>query len=201
MSTLMTDTASCPHRDFCGIAHGQFDSAYDETLERIEGKAGVPYGKISFEQLLNLEGRGGPYQVPPHACTLNCIRRTLQNKGLPSELTQIILEYAGYAGSGQSQLKVPHHPFHPENREQLVQYLDECWQLVVRCGVFWEANRLKPEWEHELNPEQAKKLLPNWKQELAYIVVSDLPSTSAWYRQLLACYFYSSSSICYLTID
>lgn len=76
--------------------------------------------------------------VPPPRRTVEMTRLALVAKGLPSELVEIILRFAGFIGMNNPYLRIPHHPMHPAKREQLVEYLDYCWKLVIRTAMAWE---------------------------------------------------------------
>lgn len=61
----------------------------------------------------------------------------LCRKGLPVELAVEIMALAEYEPSRR--LKVPHDPFHRDNRKELVEYLKYCWQVLVRCDMMARA--------------------------------------------------------------
>ena len=62
------------------------------------------------------------------------VQQILSSRGLPAELVLDIMELAGYH-AGEGRLKVPHDPFHRENRDELAKYLKYCWELLVRCEM------------------------------------------------------------------
>lgn len=58
----------------------------------------------------------------------------LISKELPVELAVKIMEHAHYEANRRL-TPVPHNPFHPSNREELVKYLNYCWELFVCCEM------------------------------------------------------------------
>ncbi|GKT99595.1 hypothetical protein FLAG1_01068 [Fusarium langsethiae] len=153
--------ATYPHRDIFGIQDKQFSSHArpfdmsrwkqflkldDYTVSRMremnpEWDIGpeftkpsayklrfYPYGLMTYDEFLNFEK---PVSYQPHSNDVSHVRWMLGQKGLPAELTDIILSRADYI-SGRS-LPVDGKPFHPGNKVELDRYLEECWQLIVRC--------------------------------------------------------------------
>lgn len=73
--------------------------------------------------------------IPPLSATIDLVRFGLASKGLPRKLIENILQFAGFVRTEKSQPRVPHHPLHPDNKNQLIGYLDGCRQLVIRTVV------------------------------------------------------------------
>lgn len=125
-SNTTSEVAAHPHRQFFGIPHGQF-LAQGRHWDK---KRKHPYGILAFEHFLVSETSVG-YQ--PDDAEVPQVRRMLRCKGLPAELALDILELADYVP--RRRLKVPHDPFHGDNRGELDKYLKYCWQLLVRLDM------------------------------------------------------------------
>lgn len=69
----------------------------------------------------------------PHPSDIPRVQQMLFQKRLPSELVLDIMAKADY--TPKRRLTVSNNPLHPDNRDELVQYLDECWQLLVQCEM------------------------------------------------------------------
>lgn len=82
-----------------------------------------------------MENESVGYQ--PHPSDIPLVRQILCRQGLPLELAMEIMEFAEY--EPKRRLLTPHDPFHPSNREELEQYLEYCWQILVRCDVIAKA--------------------------------------------------------------
>ncbi|KAK3987003.1 hypothetical protein QBC44DRAFT_401467 [Cladorrhinum sp. PSN332] len=129
LSGTTSEVAMYPHRQFFGIADGQFRWVGNEF--RLPRQSLVyPYGLVSFEEFLNCDGvtenKPAPSDVPQ-------VRQILHSKGLPMELVLNIMALAEYAPRGR--LQVPHDPFHLDNRDELAKYLKFCWEVLVRCDM------------------------------------------------------------------
>lgn len=126
----------------------RFGSFTDDNGYLDEGRLGL-YGRISYDEFLILERLN--HQEPQYDPDTNDIvevRSILRAQGLPTELVLDIMEIAEY--STKRGVKVPHDPFHPDNRDRLRKYINYCWQLLVRCemltkelkvveGIDWES--------------------------------------------------------------
>ncbi|KAK3898227.1 hypothetical protein C8A05DRAFT_19145 [Staphylotrichum tortipilum] len=128
-SGMTTEVATHPHRQFFGIADGQF-KRYGTEFRGPGLHIPYPYGLMPLEAFLNwdqvVESKPAPADIPQ-------VQWILHSKGLPMELVLEIMAFAGYAPRGR--LQVPHDPFHPENREELAKYLRFCWEVLVRCDM------------------------------------------------------------------
>lgn len=129
LSGTTSEVATYPHRQFFGIADGQFRVIGNQL--RIPSLSLVyPYGLVPFEEFLNCdrvtEKKPAPSDVPQ-------VQQILCSKGLPVELVLDIMELAEYAPRGR--LQVPHDPFHLHNRDELAKYLKFCWEVLVRCDM------------------------------------------------------------------
>lgn len=90
-------------------------------------------------------------EVPPYLPLPSDIPRVQQmlfQKRLPSELVLDIMAMAHY--SPKRRLIVQDDPLHPDNRDELVRYLDECWQLLVRCDMMAKVVGLKNPWRESV---------------------------------------------------
>ncbi|GKZ17778.1 hypothetical protein AbraIFM66951_001098 [Aspergillus brasiliensis] len=94
------------------------------------------YGLLPLEEFLILEN--STLLFVPHEVDVGEVRGILAYAGkLPLELVLIIMEFADY--TPRRRLKVPHDPLHPNNRAALDEYLEHCWQIIVRCHMMAEA--------------------------------------------------------------
>ncbi|KAI1162734.1 hypothetical protein F5B18DRAFT_365374 [Nemania serpens] len=142
LSGTTSEIAALPHRQFFGIANGQFkdhSSAWDSARwghggSEASDDTSQPLLHISFERFLEHDARA-PYL--PHAADLGHVRWILCAKGLPIELVLDIMDLAEY--TAQRRLKIPHDPFHRYNREELIPYLTYCWMLLLRCDMVAKA--------------------------------------------------------------
>lgn len=87
-----------------------------------------PYGLITYDEFLNFEKQ---VSNQPHTNDVSHVRWMLGQKGLPTELVDSIISKAEY--SPGRRLPVDGRPLHPGNKDELGRYLEECWQLIVRC--------------------------------------------------------------------
>jgi hypothetical protein len=69
----------------------------------------------------------------PNGSDISRVRGNSWKVGLPVELALHIMELAGY--EPKRRLKIEHDPLHPENQEELAQYLKYCWQILIRCDM------------------------------------------------------------------
>ncbi|KAI9149008.1 hypothetical protein HJFPF1_11052 [Paramyrothecium foliicola] len=143
-----SDVAAYPHRQFFGISDDQFDENYEHdrknnAMLRASFNGHYPLGRLPYWHFLRFEKDVGYVPLPTDASD---VRSTLQKKGLPNELVEIIMSTAQY-GRCTRRLAVEHDPFLPENRSELDKYLKFCWVLLVRCelmartvgnGLNWE---------------------------------------------------------------
>lgn len=137
-----SDVAAYPHQDFFGIEDRQFLAHPDLRHPRLrEAKDRDPYGLMPIEELLNCQF---PRQRKPSPSEVPEVRHILQHLGLPMELVLVIMDMAEYAPRGN--LEVPDDPLHPENRRELADYLELCWQLLVRCEMMANAVGMDMEW-------------------------------------------------------
>jgi hypothetical protein len=153
--------ATYPHRDVFGIEDKQFNpyprpfdfprwkhimklenSGYVDSLLRTADQTGkspdipdryykldwYPYGLMTYDDVLSLEK---PSTYKPHTNDIAHVRWMLRQKGLPIELADSIMSKADYIP--KRSLPIAGKPLHPGNRAELDRYLEECWQLIVRC--------------------------------------------------------------------
>lgn len=131
---------------YCDSAGGMANKCFDPN----EFKCGM----MDIEKFMNRHSKS-VISIPPPSTTIELARFGLASKGLPRELVENVLRFAGFIRTDKSQLRVPHHPFHPDNKAQLTNYLDECWQLVIRTATVCHhvANPMhrfgQPDWEKE----------------------------------------------------
>ncbi|KAF4968394.1 hypothetical protein FSARC_4191 [Fusarium sarcochroum] len=138
-SSYASEIPTYPHRKFFGIEKGQFNlypEPYDlarwiHIMKRDDDFNDMeyyPFGLISWQEFYNFEK---PIGYQPHVTDIPQVRAMLCHKSLPVELADMILETASY--TPKRSLPVFGKPFHPQNRAELDRYLDQCWQLIVRC--------------------------------------------------------------------
>ena len=138
LSGMTSDVPTHPHRQFFGIADGQFQFSYQDHTQTLPH----PYGLMPLEKFLHCD-----LWPPEHNTTpsdIPQVRHILHSKGLPMELVLDIMQRAGYAPRGR--LRVPHDPFHPDNREELAKYLRFCWEVLVRCEMLAAALGMAIPW-------------------------------------------------------
>ncbi|CAH0046526.1 unnamed protein product [Clonostachys solani] len=154
-----SELATHPHRQFFGIARGQFNShsgfKFPMTSKRKDKYSGTnqPYGRLTYEEFLESQKIMG---FLPSVSDVLHVRWVLCEKGLPVEISQLILDTALYRP--QRRLKVPHDPLHPENVEELNKYLKFCWQVLVRSEVVAREVGMKIPWKNLLS-ESIERLL------------------------------------------
>lgn len=159
-SDPLTKVPSQLHADFYSIRDGDFGGMYglseDKRMEE-EAREGPAEKTCSCDGAKGKQARALPYDgcqramttigkfmninckseviVPPPSGTVGLARLALEAKGLPLELVENILQFAGFIGTKNYRLRIPHHPMHPANRDKLVEYLDNCWKLVIRTAM------------------------------------------------------------------
>ncbi|KAM0328408.1 hypothetical protein ACHAPQ_007069 [Fusarium lateritium] len=87
-----------------------------------------PYGLMSYEEFFDFEK---PVGYQPHPKDIPHVRRMLCQKGLPIELADKVMKIANYTPTRS--LAIAGKPFHPGNKADLDRYLEDCWQIIVRC--------------------------------------------------------------------
>ena len=129
-SGSISDVAGHSHREFFGIAKGQFNRrpTFQEPVMAEHGE--VAYGLVPISSLLVSEGPVGHLTLPHD---VRDVQLALQVLGLPMELVLHVMRLADYYP--QRKLNVPHDPLHPGNREELEEHLDYCWDLLVHCDM------------------------------------------------------------------
>jgi hypothetical protein len=138
---MMASCDELPRGSECDAGDGDGDgddepsfdskSYYDESLFDTKPYYNLeyyPYGLISYEDFLTFEK---PVGYQPHPTDIPHVREMICQKGLPTELADQIMETANYAPTRS--LPIAGKPFHPGNRAELDRYLEECWQIIVRC--------------------------------------------------------------------
>jgi len=70
----------------------------------------------------------------PHVNDIRYVRWMLGRKGLPPELSNLVMREADY-DRPRRWLPVPGDPLHPRNRDALDMYLGYCWKILVRCDM------------------------------------------------------------------
>ncbi|KAL4881849.1 hypothetical protein BJY04DRAFT_207343 [Aspergillus karnatakaensis] len=112
-----------------------------------------PYGQVPFKIFLKTGSKGREPAYLPLPSEKNVIWTALSQKGLPTELILLVLKFAGYeegSGDQERELPIPHDPLHPGNREVLEKYLERCWGLLMRCGVFAREIKADINWTREV---------------------------------------------------
>ncbi|OJJ76695.1 hypothetical protein ASPBRDRAFT_27117 [Aspergillus brasiliensis CBS 101740] len=150
------------HRRFFGVDRGQFyeaDALQADEYQGLKGWVGNykaflqrnMYGKLSIEEFLTVGNV--PLLFVPREADVGEVRWILSRAGkLPLELVLIIMDLADY--TPRRSLEVPHDPLHPANRGTLDQYLEHCWQIMVRCDmIIRELGIPHYPWEREIEGE------------------------------------------------
>ena len=83
----------------------------------------------------------------PSVLDIYDVEKTLKGRSLPTELVWQVLELTEY-DTPKSRLRVAHHPFHPDNREELQRYLKYCWQILVQCNMMAKAQQMEIDWKN-----------------------------------------------------
>jgi hypothetical protein len=112
-----------------------------------------PYGRLTYEEFLESQKT---MDFLPSVSDVLHVRWVLCEKGLPVEVSQLILDEALYRP--QRRLKVPHDPLHTENIEELNKYLKFCWLVLVRSEVVAREVGMKIPWK-DLLSESIERLL------------------------------------------
>lgn len=96
----------------------------------------VEFGTLPFSSFISSSSRKSRRQVgiDDIAVDVNTVRCFMAYKGLPPEITDIILSMAN-AVDLTYHLRVPDDPLHPHNLCFLEGYLDRCWKTMVACYV------------------------------------------------------------------
>lgn len=96
----------------------------------------VGFGTLPFSSFISSSSRKSRRQVGINdiAVDVNTVRCFMAYKGLPPEITDIIISMAN-AVDLTYHLRVPDDPLHPNNRCFLKRYLDRCWKTMVTCYV------------------------------------------------------------------
>lgn len=141
-SYTTSEVATHPHRQFFGIADGQFHQhGRDFRLPR--HNLTYPYGLVPYATFLACDDKTSTRA--PGTDDVAAVRRLLhRGLGLPVELVLEIMALAGYEPRGR--LRVAHDPFHPANRDELDKYLKYCWQVLVRCEMMGAALGMQIDW-------------------------------------------------------
>ncbi|CAG9949090.1 unnamed protein product [Clonostachys rosea f. rosea IK726] len=133
------DVTQLPHRLFFGLERGQLSPVPKKTDDGPgDGDISPEYpfmskGFMPYDQFLNCQS--GAKGHLPTAVDIAQVRAGLINQTqLPPELVNDILVEADY-DAPQSRLRVPHHPFHADNAEDLKTYIEYCWAILVRCEM------------------------------------------------------------------
>ena len=158
------DLATHPHRQFFGIEENQFkDWPRTPRLRDPVRLRKLNHKSLPYEEFLASEKLVDTWQ--PTKEEVVEVRDALFSLKLPMEIVDEILERASY--SHTHRLPVSHHPFHPDNREELAKYLKYCWQLVVRCEILGRALGMEIAWSEMVGRSLRKVLrcgcrLPRW---------------------------------------
>ena len=148
-----SDLLQYAHTDFFGTADCSFiNSAMSnpDTDPLGRGGAEVPSylnrcGSQAYDDFL----KDNAQRNPPETAKLTpevetAARRAMCANGLPEELVMAVLDYSQ---PSHDRLVVPHDPMHPRNRVVLMEYLEECWMVMVRCSVVAEEMGLSLNWK------------------------------------------------------
>jgi hypothetical protein len=137
-----SEIVSYPHRQFFGIAPDQFNQVQPKVADQkrwinkldIDPKWGTikqsHYGLLPIDDFLTLENASLQYKPP--ASDVDAVQSILLRQ-LPPELVFPIMDLAGY--KPKRALTIPDDPLHPSNRKELDEYLEHCWQIMVRCQM------------------------------------------------------------------
>lgn len=150
---LGTEAIRLLHLEFFGIGANQF-SAYPRAREGGqfehlgEGLRGrdlersYPYGLMHIQDFLEFETVAS--HLPTESEVIH-VTWMLGEKGLPVEISSSIMELADY--EPRRRLKVPHDPFHRDNKAELERYLSCCWNVLIRCDILGKALGEPIDWD------------------------------------------------------
>lgn len=150
-----TEAVRLLHIDFFGLCEGQFaefprvraDGPCAQLGEKLDPCGGFyPYGLMPIHDFLEFEKL--PSRHLPTESEVIFVRRMLSGKGLPAEITLKILDLADMTDHGpRRRLKIPHDPFHRDNRAELEKYLSQCWNVLLHCDMMVKALGETIEWD------------------------------------------------------
>ncbi|KAJ4347361.1 uncharacterized protein N0V89_011302 [Didymosphaeria variabile] len=131
------DTYTYPHREFFGVPEGMYVADWHWSNDELLG-------------LTSLERRQEPgYGHVPTKEDVARARRLVCKAGrMPAELGLQILECAGYVPARR--IPVADDPLHKDNADELRNYLDYCWQLVIRCDMVMKSCGKSIDWYGEI---------------------------------------------------
>lgn len=134
----ISQVATYPHRQFFGISDDQFRSHTTNCG-----------GQLAFQDFLRSDGSNtsSSRSFMPSILNIYNVEETLKAKGLPTEIAWQVLGLTEY-DTPKRRLKVAHHPFHHDNREELQKYLQYCWQILVRCNMMAKALQVEIDWKY-----------------------------------------------------
>lgn len=139
----VSKVATHPHREFFGIADGQFNLWHAPkdcvTYEPVDD---TKYGIMPFEEFLAVDG---PVNHIPSLLDVRVVQSVLKATGLPTELVLSVMDCADY--SPRAKLVASHDPLHPLNKDVLDEHLKYCWELLVRCEM------VRRTWKHSIDWE------------------------------------------------
>ncbi|KAI9150662.1 hypothetical protein HJFPF1_10437 [Paramyrothecium foliicola] len=138
IAQLATNVAAVPHRQFFGIADGQYQpcpspedgGSHAYLLIPVSNNWTYPYGMMAIGDFLELESKSA--HQPSSADVLH-VRWCLCSLGLPTEIATKVMDFADY--TPKRRLERAHDPLHLSNIVELRKYLDFCWNILVRCEV------------------------------------------------------------------
>lgn len=129
------------YKEFYGIGDGQFRTFPNprEVRRWCRTRAKFDYalvlGRAPYDEFLVVE-RELPYL--PSAAEVAETRSVVAEAGnLPAELVDSIVDSEPYRETRA--LTVPHDPFHLQNQAQLGRFLDDCWEVLLRCDMMARA--------------------------------------------------------------
>jgi hypothetical protein len=137
-----SEIVTYPHRKFFGTASDQFHHLQPRVADTerwlnkldVDNKSGdikqSHYGLLPFDDFLTLENAS--LQYIPNASDVDAVQSILLRQ-LPPELVLPIMDLAAY--KPKRALIIPHDPLHLSNRKELDEYLELCWQIMVRCQM------------------------------------------------------------------
>ncbi|OOQ91070.1 hypothetical protein PEBR_02372 [Penicillium brasilianum] len=137
-----SEVVTYPHRNFFDIAPDLFPTfeASVADKERWRNKLDFcsqrgtikkkHYGMLPFDDFITLEIPRPQYI--PDTSDVTIVQGILLQY-LPFELVLLVMEGARY--KAKRSLTIPHDPLHPLNRKALDEYLEHCWQILVRCRM------------------------------------------------------------------
>ncbi|MCJ1327660.1 hypothetical protein MMC10_004332 [Thelotrema lepadinum] len=143
-ATRIFDVQCRPHRLFFGVPQS-FLRQSESWRDKQRTTDTLLLGRFPLSAQFEAEVKGN--HVPTEDDVYS-VRDILWHVGMPKELVLDIMDFAEY--EVQARLKVLDDPLHPDNSEELYNYLSYCWRMLVQCEVLADVCGKPISWENEV---------------------------------------------------